>query len=149
MPEAARQAFDRGAAAGLEPVIDVDHLARMTFGEERLRVEVLALFDRQAGRLLARIAEAAPREAAAFAHTLLGSARGVGARGVGAWTVAAAAAALERVAVDNGDSAFPGALERLTTAVGQARIAARELLADCEPVSVIPGPEHSQRARKP
>jgi HPt (histidine-containing phosphotransfer) domain-containing protein len=124
MFETDRQALDRGTAAGTEGVIDLGHLTRMTFGEESLRAEVLALFDRQAGMLLARIEQAAPREAAAFAHTLVGSARGVG-----AWEVAAAAAGLERAVSEK--SALPGALARLAAAVGEARTAARELLADC------------------
>src|SRR5262245_40434913 len=76
-----------------EPVIDRAHLARMTLGDSRLEVEVLALFDRQATLLLARMTGAAPLAIAAFAHTLKGSARGIG-----MWRVAAAAEALEQAA---------------------------------------------------
>jgi len=76
-------------------VLDLEHLARMTLGERRLEAEVLTLFHRQAGMLLARMQGAPPRAAAAFAHTLKGSARGIG-----AWRVAKAAAAVERGSAD-------------------------------------------------
>lgn len=59
--------------------IDVEHLARMTLGERSLEREVLALFDRQADMLLPRIRAGAPAMAAASAHTLKGSAVGIGA----------------------------------------------------------------------
>ena len=38
-----------------EQTIDLAHLARMTCGEKSLEAEVLSLFDRQAGMLLARM----------------------------------------------------------------------------------------------
>ena len=60
------------------PAIDVDHLARMTLGERELEREVLGLFAQQANDLLVRL-EKLPREGAALAHTLKGSARGIGA----------------------------------------------------------------------
>src|SRR5438105_3256790 len=71
---------------GREDIIDMDHLARMTLGDASLKVDVLRLFDRQAGMLLARMMNEAPKVIAAFAHTLSGSARGIG-----AWQVGAAA----------------------------------------------------------
>jgi HPt (histidine-containing phosphotransfer) domain-containing protein len=74
----------------VETVIDLAHLARMTLGEARPEAEVLRLFDRQAEVLLAHMRDATPAAAAAFAHTLKGSASGIGARGV-----AAAAEAVE------------------------------------------------------
>lgn len=72
------------------PVIDLDHLARMTLGERELEREVLMLFASQADDLLARL-EKIPREGASLAHTLKGSARGIG-----AFVVADAAEQLER-----------------------------------------------------
>jgi len=54
---------------------------------------VLALFKLQAGILLARMRHAAPKAVAGLAHTLTGSARGVG-----AWNVAAAAEKVEQLA---------------------------------------------------
>jgi HPt (histidine-containing phosphotransfer) domain-containing protein len=60
-------------------VIDTEHLSRMTLGESSLQREVLALFDRQADMLLPRIRGGAPAMAAVSAHTLKGSAVGIGA----------------------------------------------------------------------
>jgi HPt (histidine-containing phosphotransfer) domain-containing protein len=104
----------------LSGIIDLDHLARMTFGELALRAEVLSLFDRQAQVLLMRI-EQGPREAAsAFAHTLAGSARSVG-----AWAVAGAA---ERVELAGDAEMMRLALRRLDQAVAEARAAIAALI---------------------
>ena len=54
--------------------IDMQHLARMTLGEQSLQREVLALFDRQADVLLPRIRCGAPALAASLAHTRVGGA---------------------------------------------------------------------------
>jgi hypothetical protein len=93
--------------------IDLDHLARMTLGERSLEAEVLTLFDRQAAVLLAHMRESPPPAVAAFAHTLKGSARGIG-----AWRVAAAAEAVETCAVSGG---VAGAVSRLSAAVEEAK----------------------------
>ena len=79
----------RDPAPAAEPgaAIDRAHLSRMTFGEAALERELLELFDRQAEILIARIAQSDASTAAALAHTLKGSAAGVGATDV----VAAAA----------------------------------------------------------
>jgi HPt (histidine-containing phosphotransfer) domain-containing protein len=82
---------DCGAAA-----IDESHLGRMTLGDRRLEREVLELFVRQTTIMLSRIADADPPLAAAAAHTLKGSARGIG-----AWRVARAAELLEQAAGGN------------------------------------------------
>ena len=79
------------AAAPVEPAIDLQHLSRMTLGERSLEREVLSLFDRQVEILLPRIRQRAPAAAAALAHTLKGSALGIG-----AWQVARAAEAVEQ-----------------------------------------------------
>jgi hypothetical protein len=105
-------------------VIDLAHLTRMTFGEKALESEVLALFDRQAGMLLARMKRASPKTAAAFAHTLGGSARGVG-----AWKVAAAAGALESAARDLDPAGIAVPLRALAGAVGEVRAVIRKRLA--------------------
>jgi HPt (histidine-containing phosphotransfer) domain-containing protein len=73
--------------------IDIDHLGRMTLGDRRLECEILELFVRQTALMLDRIAGAEPPSAAAAAHTLKGSARGIG-----AWRVARAAELLEQAA---------------------------------------------------
>jgi HPt (histidine-containing phosphotransfer) domain-containing protein len=110
-----------GATAS-QPVIDLVHLGRMTLGEKSLEAEVLALFDRQADMLLARMERALPAAAAAFAHTIKGSARGIG-----AWRVAEAAEAVERAA--NGSADLAATIAGLAAAIGEARKAIADLTA--------------------
>jgi HPt (histidine-containing phosphotransfer) domain-containing protein len=112
-------ATDPAAAAAddpIETVLDLAHLARMTLGDASLEAEVLTLFERQATVLLAHMQDATPVAAAAFAHTLKGSARGIG-----AWGVAAAAAAVETNAERGSASATACAVARLTGAVEAVR----------------------------
>ena len=80
------------ARVGEEP-IDFTHLFCMTLGDHGLEREVLALFDRQVHMLIARMGEVDPSSVPALAHTIKGSARGIG-----AWPVARAAAAVEAAA---------------------------------------------------
>jgi HPt (histidine-containing phosphotransfer) domain-containing protein len=110
--------IDAPSLTPVEAAIDLAHLARMTLGERRLEAEVLTLFDRQAEVLLARMREATPKAVAAFAHTLKGSARGIG-----AWRVAAAADAVEIEAASADAGAIAGAVARLAAAVAEARAA--------------------------
>jgi len=87
-------AVERPSVESLAPagdIIDLQHLARMTLGEQSLEREILGLFARQTELLLPRIRSGAPAVAAAAAHTLKGSAVGVG-----AWRVAHAAEAVEQ-----------------------------------------------------
>jgi HPt (histidine-containing phosphotransfer) domain-containing protein len=74
-------------------ILDETHLARMTLGDRRLEREVLELFVRQTTIMLGRIVGADQPLAAAAAHTLKGSARGIG-----AWRVARAAELVENAA---------------------------------------------------
>jgi HPt (histidine-containing phosphotransfer) domain-containing protein len=104
-----------------DPIIDTDHLARMTLGEEGLEREVLQLFEYQAGILLGRMANEPPKGVAALAHTLTGSARGIG-----AWRVAAAAEAVESAATAPAP-VLTGAMDRLAAAVTEAQVAIAEL----------------------
>jgi hypothetical protein len=106
-----------------EPAIDLAHLARMTLGERELEREVLDLFERQAGMLLARMACESPRVVAAHAHTLSGSARGIG-----AWKVAEAAATVEHLATQPGAIALTGAMDRLAAAVAEAQAVIGDML---------------------
>jgi HPt (histidine-containing phosphotransfer) domain-containing protein len=108
------------AAAG--QAIDRSHLSRMTLGDTSLEREVLTLFDRQAEMLLSRMAGAAPAVVAALAHTIKGSACGVGAVGV-----ARAAEAVELVA-DERPHDIAAEIDRLGTAVEEARRAIGALL---------------------
>ena len=99
--------------------IDLVHLARATLGDRSLEREVLQLFDRQSTLLIARLRNAGPGGVAMIAHTMKGSARGIG-----AWRVARAAEALE-VADALEVSA---ALDRLSAASDEARAVIAELL---------------------
>jgi HPt (histidine-containing phosphotransfer) domain-containing protein len=100
--------------------IDVDHLRRMTLGDESLEREVLAMFSAQSVRLIGALA-VLPAEAGELVHTLKGSARAVG-----AFAVADAAAGLEAALANSGDPAE--ALAELKDAVAQARAAIDALL---------------------
>jgi HPt (histidine-containing phosphotransfer) domain-containing protein len=96
----AESSLSRGPHQSEIPTIDDQHLARMTLGDRSLEREVLQIFARQAALMLERIAGAAPAAAAAAAHTLKGSARGIG-----AWRVAKAAERLEEIAASHCDQA--------------------------------------------
>jgi len=100
--------------------IDADHLARMTLGERSLEREVLALFDRQADLLLPRIRGGDRAVAQASAHTLKGSAVGIG-----AFHVADAAEAVEAAQ----EAAIAAAIETLAKVLDEARAEIARLLA--------------------
>jgi hypothetical protein len=106
--------------APCEPAIDRAHLAAMTGSDRALQREVLQLFAMQAGMLAVRMQKAAPAEIGAFAHTLCGSARGIG-----AWRVADAAEVVERTAAAGFDMA--SARDRLVQAIDEANAAIAEL----------------------
>jgi HPt (histidine-containing phosphotransfer) domain-containing protein len=105
-------------------IIDLAHLAHMTCGEKSLETEVLSLFDGQAKMLLARIEEAPARAIGALAHTLAGSARGIG-----AWEVAAAAERLEFAARQSAPANLADARRRLACAIARVQTTIRSLLA--------------------
>ena len=102
--------------------IDLVHLARMTLGDRSLEREVLQLFVRQASVLLGRMDQAEPDAIAALAHTMKGSARGLG-----AWRVAAAAEAVE-LAPDMAADALVAALSALRATVEEAETVITDLL---------------------
>jgi len=112
------KAMPEADAAG-EPAIDVAHLSRMTLGDHALEREVLALFDRQIEALIARMGELEPSGVAALAHTLKGSARGVG-----AWSMARAAEAVEAAP----PAELAPALASLVTVAGETRAAIADML---------------------
>ena len=100
-------------------VIDETHLERMTLGDRRLEREVLELFVRQTTIMLGRIVGADRALAAAAAHTLKGSARGIG-----AWRVARAAELVESAAGgEGGASAMEDAVTELKSASLEASAA--------------------------
>lgn len=79
MAQAAVKIFEREGEALESEVLDRAHLARMTFNDRNLEREVLQLFVRQAELLMQRIRGSEPAAIATFAHTLKGSAAGIGA----------------------------------------------------------------------
>jgi len=99
-------------------IIDDSHLERMTLGDRRLEREVLELFVRQTTMMLDRIVGAEPAMAAATAHTLKGSARGIG-----AWRVARAAELLENAAGVGGHDDVAEAITELKAASLEASAA--------------------------
>jgi HPt (histidine-containing phosphotransfer) domain-containing protein len=119
------------APATDEQAIDLTHLFRMTLGDHGLEREVLALFDRQIGMLIdrmiahlnahlnAHLAAADASCVAALAHTLKGSARGVG-----AWPMARAAEAVETAP----PAELAPAVAALAAAAGATRAAIAEIL---------------------
>jgi HPt (histidine-containing phosphotransfer) domain-containing protein len=111
------------ASASPDRPIDLVHLARMTLGDRSLEREVLQLFERQTAMLVARVREGSRCAAGALAHTLKGSARGVG-----AGRVACAAEAVELASVSGGDGDLKSAVERLAAAADEARAVIAELL---------------------
>jgi len=104
-----------------ERPIDLVHLARMTLGDRALEREVLQLFDRQAGMLVVRMQQGARAGVCAAAHTLKGSARGIG-----AWRVARAAEAVELAA--GGAAELEAAIARLGAAAAETRALIADLL---------------------
>ena len=102
--------------------IDRVHLARMTFGDRSLEREVLALFDRQSAMLIARMRGGDLASIAMLAHTMKGSAAGIG-----AGRVAATAGAAEMAAGQSADECSR-AIDRLAAAVDEARLLIAELL---------------------
>ena len=101
--------------------IDLVHLARTTLGDRGLEREVLQLFDRQSTLLIARMRSAAPGGVVMLAHTMKGSARGIG-----AWRVARAAELLELAGASGHPTAE--ALDKLAAASDEARSVIAELL---------------------
>lgn len=80
---------DGAAESNSERPVDLVHLSRQTLGDKRLETELLRLFMRQAEQILATlegrpIERLARQSAGDLLHTLLGSARAVGATSVAA-----------------------------------------------------------------
>jgi len=128
-----------GSDGSVEPPLDFAHLSRMTMGDRDLEREVLQLFGRQAGMLAERLSGASTTVAASCAHTLKGSARGIG-----AWPLARAAERVEQVvaAGEGGEDGFAVALAQLAGAVDETRNAiARHLQTSERPAP--PGLAHA------
>ncbi len=115
MAQAAVKIFEQESGIPESAVLDRAHLARITFNDRNLEREVLQLFNRQAELLMGRMRGSEPAAVATLAHTLKGSATGIG-----AVRVARAAATAEMAASSTlGDCKH--AIEQLAQAVGEAR----------------------------
>lgn len=112
--------MDRPEPAPCEAALDLEHLTRMTLGDRSLEREVLALFSRQADMLLQRMDARNPATAAACAHTLKGSALGIGANRVARFAAA----------VEQSDAAgLAAAIVALGAAIAEAKAAVAEIQA--------------------
>lgn len=100
--------------------IDLEHLRRMTLGDDGLEREVLAMFSAQAVSLIDALATM-PADAGALAHTLKGSARAIG-----AFRVADAAVFLEAAIKNDSDPTL--ALTELSETIALARTAIDAIL---------------------
>jgi HPt (histidine-containing phosphotransfer) domain-containing protein len=108
----------------VERPIDVEHLSRMTLGDRALEREVLGLFARQIEIQRSRIETTADIHViGAAAHTLKGSATGIG-----AWPIARAASDIE-VSAEAGDHrGMHRAIASLDSAIAQAIVEISEAL---------------------
>ena len=106
-------------ASAPDDVLDRAHLARMTYGDRNLERELLELFDRQAAMLIERMRGGNATTIRPLAHTLKGSASGIG-----ACDVARAAEAAERAPAED----CSAAVDRLASAVVEARALIAELI---------------------
>jgi HPt (histidine-containing phosphotransfer) domain-containing protein len=104
--------------------IDLVHLSRMTLGDRVLERDVLMLFDRQMDMLMQRIETAAAPIAAAAAHTMKGSAQGVG-----AFALATAAGEVEEAARSQDPAGHGQGVASLRAAIRDVRAEIGELLA--------------------
>ena len=112
-------------ASAKTSAIDQEHLSRMTLGDRRLEREVLQIYVRQSAIMLGRMASGDPATVAAAAHTICGSARGIG-----AWRVAKAAEHLEQASNGGSDSTLNEALTELKAANLEAGVAVAARLGD-------------------
>jgi len=106
--------------------VDLVHLAHHAMGDRDLECEILGLFQKQSVIYLARLREASDMQAwREAAHTLKGSARGIG-----AWAVAEAAADVESLSGKVAARVSSPEVEALASAIDDANAFIREVLAD-------------------
>lgn len=104
-----RPGGENAARARARP-LDLEHLSRQTMGDRALEQEVLAMFSHQLGAIRDGMGKADTAERRRLAHTLKGSARGVG-----AFALADCAAEIE---IDPANTAH---LARLGRLIGETR----------------------------
>lgn len=124
--QVARREFQAAETSEARPIgddaVDFGHLARQTFGSRDLQVEVLGLFLDQSIALIDRMRTGTdPTQRFRAAHTIKGSARGIG-----AWRVARLAEAVENADKMPGDAARM--LAELAAAIDEANGAIRRHL---------------------
>ena len=116
MVQGAVSFVDRNGSAHGYAVLDRAHLTRITFNDPSLERDVLQLFERQAELLMQRMRKSAPCAVATLAHTLKGSAVGIGASRV------AQAAAVAELAASSAPGDCSGAINQLAQAVDEVRV---------------------------
>lgn len=117
---APERSFDAGGG-----VIDCEFLSRQTLGDRSLQKELLALFDREAQRIMAELAklvDGEPRRRSEFAHGLEGAALVIGAFEV------ARAAKSYKTSAEGPLYELVAELRQLENAVREARAEIAELL---------------------
>ena len=106
--------------------VDLVHLARYTMGNRNLEREVLRLFCCQAELYVERLRDASDAHAwEEAAHTLKGSARGIG-----AWDVADTTERAEGLVADFGGEKTDAAVEAVAESVAEANRFIRHILGD-------------------
>jgi hypothetical protein len=114
--------------AGSRATLDLVHLARQSLGDKDREIEILALFDAQAGQALARLEALSGRDGAVGAD--LARMLGASARIAGAFGVASAATAYEAVVLSSGEGdSGAAALDHLRDEITLVRSVIGELLA--------------------
>ncbi|HZL32337.1 MAG TPA: Hpt domain-containing protein [Pseudolabrys sp.] len=112
----------------MNAAIDRGHLRRMTFGDRTLEQDVLELFDRQATILIGRMRAGDAAVVGSLAHTLKGSALGIGAGPVADAAQSVENAVGQAAAGSAGD--VSAAIDRLAAKVEEARALIALLLRD-------------------
>lgn len=104
--------------------VDLVHLAKYTLGDRSAEREILELFARQSDLCLKRLRSAETNKAwEDAAHTILGSARGVG-----AWRVAKCAAAVQNIEPIPPKAGREDALAKLSDRITEAQTFIQDLL---------------------
>lgn len=117
--------FDEAAPLAAERPVDLVHLSKYTLGNRKLEKEVLELFNQQSVIYLKRLAEAENMvNWHQAAHTIKGSAKGIG-----AWKVAELAENAELLPAGTSESARQELLETLVETVEEANQFIEHLLA--------------------
>ena len=112
---------------GSRPTLDLVHLARQSLGDKDREIEILALFDQQAGQAIARLRALDPRDGVVAAD--LARMLGASARIAGAFGVASACQAFEAMALSSstGEAGRP-ALDHLSDEVALVQTAIADLI---------------------